>query len=54
MTRLSRGLHERLVTRLLERDLEALESHLSAARTAMRDGDAADRLALASFTTPRI
>lgn len=46
MTRLTRGLHERLVTRLLERDLEALESHLSAARSAMRDADAADRLAL--------
>lgn len=46
MTRLTRGLHERLVTRLLERDLEALESHLSADRTTLRDADAADRLAL--------
>ncbi|AMW06294.1 DUF3427 domain-containing protein [Gemmatimonas phototrophica] len=46
MTRLTRGLHERLVTRLLERDLETLESHLSADRTALRDADAADRLAL--------
>ena len=46
MTPLTRGLHERLVTRLLERDLEALESHLSADRAAMRDADAADRLAL--------
>ena len=33
MTRLTRGLHERLVTRRLERDLAALESHLSAERT---------------------
>ncbi len=46
MPRLTRGLHERLVTRLLERDLEALESHLSAERIALRDADAADRLAL--------
>jgi hypothetical protein len=46
MTRLTRGLHERLVTRRLERDLAALESHLSAERTTLRDADAADRLAL--------
>lgn len=46
MPRLTRGLHERLVTRLLERDLETLESHLSAERIALRDADAADRLAL--------
>lgn len=46
MPRLTRGLHERLVTRLVERDLEALESHLSVDRTALRDADAADRLAL--------
>lgn len=46
MARLVRGLHERLVTRQLERDLGALESHLRADRTAIRDADAADRLAL--------
>ena len=46
MTRLTRGLHERLVTRLLQRDLESLEAHLSAERAALRDADAADRLAL--------
>ena len=46
MPRLVRGLHERLVTRLLERDLAALESHLSADRAPLRDADAADRLAL--------
>jgi superfamily II DNA or RNA helicase len=46
MPRLVRGLHERLVTPLLERDLTALESHLSPERTALRNADAADRLAL--------
>ena len=46
MARLTRGLQERLVTRLLERDLAALEAHLSAHRTPLRDADAADRLAL--------
>jgi superfamily II DNA or RNA helicase len=46
MTRLTRGLHERLVTRLLERDIESLEAHLSAERATLRDADAADRLAL--------
>lgn len=46
MPQLKRGLHERLVTRLLERDLAALEAHLTADRAALRDADAADRLAL--------
>lgn len=45
MARLPRGLHERLVTRRLERELEALESHLRADTTALRNADAADRLA---------
>ncbi|MFO0093687.1 MAG: DEAD/DEAH box helicase family protein, partial [Gemmatimonadaceae bacterium] len=46
MTPLPRGLHERLVTRLLDRDLAALESQFTAVRAALRDADAADRLAL--------
>lgn len=46
MPRLTRGLHERLITRFLERDLAELESHLTADRSALRDADAADRLAL--------
>ena len=46
MPRLIRGLHEQIVTRLLERNLEALEAHLNADRATLRDADAADRLAL--------
>ncbi|RFC47465.1 MAG: Superfamily II DNA or RNA helicase/HKD family nuclease [Verrucomicrobia bacterium] len=46
MSRLVRGLHERLLTRLLEREITELESHLTATRDVLRDADAADRLAL--------